>query len=491
MTHPIVIVGAGVGGLTAAALLAARGHAVTVCEAAATPGGKLREVVTGGRAIDAGPTVFTMRRVFDDIFAAAGTTLSDHLTLTPVTTLARHAWGGGGRLDLFADAAASEAAIGTFAGAGEAARFRRFMAEAARTYATLESTFLTRPATSPLGLTRRIGLSRPGDLLSIRPFETLARALGRTFADPRLRQLFGRYATYSGASPYLSPATLMLIAHVEASGVWAVAGGMHRIARALEALAAGHGATFRYASPVAAIEVGRTEAQAVVLASGERLAASAVIVNADPQALAAGLFGPAAATAVPPLALRDRSLSAVTWTLAAETSGFALDHHNVFFSDDYAAEFADLANGRLPRAPSVYVCASDRAAGTGDGAGHGPEALHMIVNAPATGAALTAGEIDQCEAATFARLEACGLTVRRTATVRTTPADFATLFPATGGALYGRASHGWRASFQRPGATTRVPGLFLAGGATHPGAGVPMAALSGRLAADAVIRSLR
>ncbi len=486
MSKPIVIIGAGIGGLTAAALLAAQGYAVTVCEAAATPGGKLREVVAAGRAIDAGPTVFTMRHVFEEIFAAARANLADHLTLAPVTTLARHAWGDA-RLDLFADAAASADAIGAFAGAGEARRFTAFMAEAARTYRTLADTFLTKPATSPLGLTRRIGLTRPGDLLSIKPFATLWGALEGYFHDPRMRQLFGRYATYSGASPFAAPATLMLIAHVEASGVWAVAGGMHQIARAFEALATQHGATFRYAAPVAEIAIGRGGADGVVLANGERIEAAAVIVNADPQAIAAGLFGAAAAGAVPPLRSRDRSLSAMTLTMAATTTGFPLDHHNVFFSDDYAAEFADLAAGRLPRAPSVYVCAGDHAAG---GTRHNTEALHMIVNAPATGDALTRGEIEQCQAATFARLAACGLMVTPVETVRTTPADFAHLFPATGGALYGRASHGWRASFQRPGATTRVPGLFLAGGATHPGAGVPMAALSGRLAAEAVAREL-
>ena len=486
MALPIVIIGAGVGGLTAAALLAANGHAVIVCEAAATPGGKLREVTAAGLTIDAGPTVFTMRGVFDDIFADAGTTLAEHLTLSPVTTLARHAWGPA-RLDLFADLAASADAVGVFAGAAEARRFVAFMAEAKRTHATLADTFLRRPATSPLGLTRRIGLTRPGDLLSIRPFATLWGALGNYFHDPRLRQLFGRYATYSGSSPFAAPATLMLIAHVEADGVWAVAGGMHRIARALEGVATGHGAEFRYAAPVAEIVVGARGAEAVVLASGERIAARAVVVNADPQALAAGHFGLAVTRAVPTLRPRDRSLSALTWTLAADTAGFPLDHHNVFFSDDYAAEFADLAAGRLPSAPSVYVCASDRAAGA---AGQTPEALHMIVNAPATGTALTAGEIERCEAATFARLAWCGLTVTPVETVRTTPADFASMFPATGGALYGRASHGWQASFQRPGATTRIPGLLLAGGATHPGAGVPMAALSGRLAADAVLRLL-
>lgn len=487
MAPPIVIIGAGIGGLTAAALLAARGHAVTVCEAAATPGGKLREIVADGRPIDAGPTVFTMRWVFDAVFAACGAALGDHLTLAPVTTLARHAWGPDARLDLFADVAASTEAIADFAGAAEAARFRGFMAEAKRTYDTLAGTFLAAPATSPLGLTQRIGVSRPGDLLSIRPFTKLWDALGSYFHDPRLRQLFGRYATYSGASPFAAPATLMLIAHVEASGVWAVAGGMHRIARALEGLAAGHGATFRYGAPVAEIVVGSRGAEAVMLASGERIEAAAVVVNADPQALASGCFGAAARRAVPALRPSDRSLSALTWTMAADTAGFDLDHHNVFFSGDYGQEFADLAAGRLPRDPSVYVCASDRSAG---GTRQMPEALHMIVNAPATGA-LSAGEIDACEQATFAQLARCGLTVRPCDSTRTTPAGFAAMFPATGGALYGRASHGWRAAFQRPGAATRIPRLFLAGGATHPGAGVPTAALSGRLAADAALTLLR
>ncbi len=488
MAPPVIVIGAGVGGLTAAVLLAARGVPVTVCEAAATPGGKLREIAAGGRAVDAGPTVFTMRWVFDEVFAAAGERLDDHLTLTPATTLARHAWRGGARLDLFADLDRSAQAVGEFAGAREAAAFRGFMAAAARTYATLKDSFLSQPATSPAGLTRRIALGRTGDLLSIHPFATLWRTLARTFGDPRLRQLFGRYATYSGSSPFLAPATLMLIAHVEAEGVWAVAGGMHGIARALALLAERHGATLRYAAPVAKIVVGRGGADGVVLATGERLPARAVIANADPQALAAGLFGDAARRAVPPLAPDARSLSALTWTGVAETTGFALDHHNVFFSDDYAAEFADLAAGRPPRCPSVYVCAADRAGGA---AAEGRERLHLIVNAPAVGDALDSDAVARGEDAAFAMLKDCGLTFGTPDLVRTTPADFARMFPATGGALYGRASHGWRASFQRPGAATRLPGLFLAGGATHPGAGVPMAALSGRLAAAAVLAARR
>ena len=175
----------------------------------------------------------------------------------------------------------------------------------------------------------------------------------------------------------------------------------------------------------------------------------------------------------------------------AQTAGFALSRHNVFFSRDYQAEFTDLSDRRrLPREPTVYVCAQDR--GEHGRMPDGPERLLCLVNAPASGdtaAGLSESEIDSCETQAFQLLARCGLHVDRTsaASVRTTPQDFATLFPATGGALYGRAVHGPMATFQRPGSRTAIPGLFLAGGSTHPGAGVPMAALSGRLAAAAAI----
>ncbi len=484
----IVVVGAGIGGLTAAALLAARGHAVTVCERAATPGGKVRQLDTGGVRVDAGPTVFTMRWVFDEVFAACGGSLDAAVALTKADILARHAWGPGARLDLFADLDASADAVAAFAGAREAAGFRACMAEGARILRTLERPFLRASRTTPLGLTARIGLARLPSLFGIHPYATLAGRLAVHFRDARLRQLFGRYATYAGSSPYAAPATLLLIAAVEADGVWLVEGGMIALARALERLGRANGAGYRYGTEVAQID-----AQGVTLASGERVEAQAVIVNADPQAVASGLFGGGVTRAVPPLAPTDRTLSALVWTLAAHAADFPLVRHNVFFSDDYPREFADLAAGRLPAAPSVYVCAQDREARDAATPPTGPERLQLIVNAPPVrdGAALTAGEIDGCAAAAFEAMRRGGLNLDVRAATLTTPADFAALFPASGGALYGRATHGATAAFQRPGARTKLPFLYLAGGATHPGAGVPMAALSGIRAAEAVTHGWR
>lgn len=490
----VAVVGAGIGGLVAAIELATQGTDVIVLERGSAPGGKMRAIEIDGQRIDAGPTVFTMRWVFEEIFACAGAALAERVTLLPAEILARHAWSEDERLDLFADQERSAEAIGDFAGAAEAKRYREFCERARATYATLERPFIRSAEPTPLSLTLGAGLRGLSDLWRISPFTTLWGALGTYFHDPRLRQLFGRYATYCGSSPFAAPATLMLIAHVEQSGVWLIEGGMHRLATALADLAAERGARFRYGSEVARVLVDGQGVAGVELDSGERVETKAVIVNADVGAISSGRFGATIACVVPPSPLATRSLSAVTWALLAKTDGFPLTRHNVFFSDDYAAEFNAIFRGRqLPQNPTVYVCVQDRAASEGP-APRGPERLFCLVNAPPIGdsRAFSQEEIKRCEERAFGQLKRCGLSlaVDRRQMVVTTPMDFARLYPATGGALYGQASHGWAASFTRPRARTRIPGLYLAGGSTHPGPGVPMAALSGRLAAASLLSDL-
>jgi len=490
-TKRVIVIGAGVGGLVSALELAARGLDVTVIERAPAPGGKMREVEVAGARIDAGPTVLTMRWIFDEIFASAGASLDSHLKLRPADILARHHWSAAEGLDLFADIERSADAIGAFAGALEAHRYRQFCDRARRVYQALESSFLRAEQPTPLSLVQNAGPAGLTGLLSGSPFSTLWRQLGRHFHDPRLRQLFGRYSTYCGSSPYQAPAMLMLIAHVEQRGVWFVEGGMHRIAVALAELAQRHGAQFRYGCEATDITVKGGRVAAVTLATGERFDADTVVVNADIGAIATGLLGKAVAGAVPGILPRERSLSAVTWSLVGRTAAFPLIRHNIFFSDAYEREFDDIfRRGSLPSKPTVYVCAQDRA-DPDDAGPAGSERLFCLVNAPATGDShiFDASEIEQCEKRTFAAIERCGLRIdrRREASVVTTPNDFNRLYPGTGGALYGRASHGWQASFRRPGSRTRIDGLYLAGGSTHPGAGIPMAALSGRLASASIL----
>ena len=487
MADRVVVVGAGVGGLVAALGLACRGLDVTLLDRAAAPGGKMREVEVAGRRLDAGPTVFTMRWVLDAVFAAAGARLAEHLTLQPAAILARHAWPDGSRLDLFANLEHTADAVAAFAGAREAAGFRAFTAQAHAIYATLDAPFIRGQRPTMAGLVRSAGFT---EMWRIRPFDTLWSALSGHFQDPRLRQLFGRYATYCGSSPFLAPATLMLVAHVEREGVWMVEGGMHRVAAALASLAAARGVKVRMGADVAEVLVSQGRAAGVRLRDGERIEGDAVVVNADPAALSKGLMGAAARGAVPPLPPDGRSLSALTWAAVARTEGFPLHRHTVFFSGDYAAEFAALRRGALPAQPTTYICAQDR--DDGCAGPDGPERLLVLVNAPATGdtRAPTDTEIAQCRDRTLSHLTQAGLQLTEMQAVTTGPAGFHSLFPGTGGALYGPAVHGATATFRRPGSRTRVPGLYLAGGGTHPGAGVPMAALSGGLAAESLMQDL-
>ena len=484
----IVVIGAGAGGLSTAIALATAGQPVVVLERAETPGGKIRQVETAAGPVDAGPTVFTMRWVFEELFASAGSALTNHVVLRPLPVLARHSWGPGPTLDLFADLEASVDAIGAFGGVREAAGYRQFAARAQRIYAALEGPFLrSQQPGSALELVRRAGVS---DMLGIAAFSTLWTQLGRYFRDPRLRQLFARYSTYCGSSPYMAPATLMLVAHVERAGVWIVEGGMKALAGALAGLAASLGVEIRYGAHVEAVSVAAGRASGVSLADGEVIEAGAVVMAADAAALCAGFMGNAVSAALP--AVGPRSLSALTWAVAADVSGFALQHHNVFFGADYEAEFdAIFARGRLPDDPTIYVCAQDR--GATDASPDAVERLLILVNAPAAGDrnAPSKHDVLGCQEAMLWRLAQCGLRLAGAeAPVVTGPAQFDALFPATGGALYGPATHGLAASFRRPGSRTRVPGLYVAGGSVHPGAGVPMAALSGRLAAASVLDDL-
>jgi len=486
----VVVVGAGMAGLSAALALAARGIDVTVVERSDRPGGKMRQVKLGGQLIDSGPTVFTMRWVFDGLFDLLGERLEEHVSLQPLSVLARHAWTDGSQLDLFADQERAVDTIGSFAGRADAEGFKAFSADAKKIFDVLQAPFICAPAPSMTALLRSSGFR---DLTAIRPFQTLWKALGGYFSDPRLQQLFGRYATYCGSSPFDAPATLMLVAHVESAGVWLVGGGMHRLATAMAHLGMRGGARFHYGAEVSSIVIESGRVTGVRLGNGEQIEADGVVTTADVAALALGLFGRDAARAAAAVPCKARSLSAMTWSCVARPDGFPLLRHSVFFSRDYAREFDSIFGRRqMPDEPTVYVCAQDR--GEDTAMPEGRERLFILANAPAIGDRhrFEPAEISECARRTFGMLERCGLDIRTTPelTEVTTPADFNRMFPGTGGALYGRSSHGWMASFQRPGARTKLPGLYLAGGSAHPGPGVPMAALSGRMAAESLIEDL-
>jgi 1-hydroxycarotenoid 3,4-desaturase len=483
----VVIVGAGIGGLAAALRLASEGVRVTVVEAREAPGGKMRVVPTVAGPADAGPTVLTMRGVFEELFACAGEVLGEHVTLQPLSILARHYWRDGTVFDLHADPEVSAGGVRTVFGAKVEAEFRAFHARAARLFAAFDAPMMGSAAPSQVELGLRVAQT-PRLVRDMAPWASLAGMLGTAFSEPKLAQLFGRYATYVGGSPYASPALLALIAEAEMRGVWAVAGGMHGLARAIEGLARARGVVFRYGEDVRRIEVQGGRAVAVQTAGG-RVAADAVLFNGDPRAIALGLLGDGVRRAVPAAGVEPRSLSAFVHAFAAEPRGVDLAYHTVFFADDPRAEFGALKAGQRPRDGTLYVCAQDRAAGVPAG----PERFEIILNGPPTGQrAETEREIAECQTQVFNRLETFGLNFgpQPGRESLTTPEGFGRLFPGSAGSIYGRSPHGLTAGLKRPRARTGVAGLYLWGGGAHPGAGVPMAALSARHAAVAILSDL-
>lgn len=482
----LIVIGAGIGGLAAAAEAARHGYDVTLLEKSDQPGGKMRHQVVEGARIDAGPTVLTMKPVFEDLFARHGRVFADDVPHEKLDILARHFWPDGTRLDLFADRAQSYDAIARFAGRKEADGFASFADEAARLYYLLQDKFIFSERKGSAGMIAALGFSGLAALFQLGPFATLWTSLGRHFKDERLRQLFARYATYSGGSPFLSPATLMLIADVEMQGVYHLAGGMASLAQAMAALVEGQGGTIRYGAAVSRFIINGGRISGVTLANGETLNADRVIFNGDVAALADGLFGENARGAGLPMPPQRRSLSAVTWCGYPNWCGDELVHHNVFFDRDYRSEFDDVFRKRqLPTNPTLYLCAQDR----GNQAQRVErERIFMLVNAPADGERRMEGDqIEAVEAKIAQHLSRIGVCADLTSFARTTPYEFNQYFPATGGALYGAAPHGWIRSVSRGTARTAIEGLYRCGGSVHPGAGVPLATLSGLKAVSAMI----
>jgi len=493
-TPRVVVVGAGIGGLVSAVVQAHRGLDVTLVESASQPGGKIRQVQVDGVGVDSGPTVFTMRWVFDQLLEELGTSLEDILTLEPIAVLARHAWDGSPQtLDLYSDTARTADAIAHFSSPQEARRFLNFCQQTRTLYDTLERPYIRSERPSLLSMASDLGLSGLATLSSLGPFATLWQSLGRHFHDPRLQQLFGRYATYCGSSPWSAPATLMLVAQVELDGVWSVSGGMFQVASALASLGHKHGVKSRYGVACSEIMTSQGRVSGVQLSTGEIIEADQVIFNGDVSALAKGMLGQGIRPSFRAVSPQQRSLSAFTLSMHAKTSGFPLVRHNVFFNQDYRAEFDDIFRKRqLPSQGTVYVCAQDR---NDSGLAQAEsERIFCLVNAPSDGDThpFNLSEIRACETSSLALMRRCGLEidVLPQQVVRTLPQDFAQLFPGSGGALYGQATHGWMSAFRRPSARSKVLGLYTAGGSVHPGPGVPMAAMSGRLAAATLMADL-
>jgi phytoene desaturase len=475
-THHVVVVGGGLGGLAAALRLRTAGARVTLLEKNPTTGGKAVEVRSNGFRWDVGPSLLTMPWILEELFASAGEKITDHLHLEQVSPVCRYFWPDGTVLD----------EDESFFARPDVSRFLRY---AKGIYELSGEAFLTRPpedlwkAFHPANWRKLVHLSK------VATFQSVSQVVDRYFQDPNLRQLFKRYATYNGSSPYQAPATFNVIPYVEAEfGAWYVQGGMARIAESLTALCRQKGVEMR-----TGCEVGRIDESGIHLASGETLQADSTVVNGDViRAHRDWIRIPGHEAESARLARPTLSLSGFVLLLGVNHRHPGLSHHNIFFSRDYRQEFRDLFERGLPSSdPTIYISATSRSH-AGD-APEGCDNLFILVNAPPAGPAYD-WEAKKAEYARhiISRLEAFGLKGISQQILHQqafSPSDFAARDLSSGGALYGWASHSpWTALLRPPLQSRLDPRMFFVGGTTHPGGGIPLVLLSAQMVTEKIVR---
>ncbi len=488
MMKPIIVIGAGIAGLSAAIRLAAAGLPVRILEQNAGVGGKMNETRLAGFRWDTGPSVITMRSVLADLFAAAGRRLESYLDLRPVEPLTRYFYEDGTVLDATAHLPSMLAQIEALDGR-DVEGYLAYLAYAARLHRITGPNFIYDAPPTWRSFLR----TPPHHIWQVDARRTMARAIHGYVRSPHLRQLLARFATYVGASPYLAPATLNVIAHVELSGgVWYPQGGVYTIAQALASLARDLGVEIHTGCPVQSIAAEGGVVQGVVTAEGHMEPAGAVIANIDVATVYQKLLPPQIATPrrLAGLTGIGPSCSGFILLLGVEGEFPGLVHHNIFFSADYPGEFdAIFRQGLPPAEPTIYVAITSRS--DPDHAPPGCENWFVLVNAPPVGPGFNwEQQAPAYRERVLARLAAFGLDVR--ARIRAermmTPLDLARQTGAWRGALYGVSSNNMFTAFRRPhNRAPDVKGLYFVGGTTHPGGGVPMVMLSGRVGAQMVI----
>ena len=480
----VVVIGSGVGGLAAAAMLAHDGHHVTVFEAGPRLGGKANIQNVDGVEFDTGPSVLTLPRVFEGIFAHCGVKMADRVGIRELGRAFRYVWPDGTDLDVHHDPNETLASVARTLGPEAESDLAAFLTYAQTIWDTASPRFVYGPAVTFSSLLRvppreLLGLGR------VDPLRSMKRGIAAHVRSPHLQALLERYATYNGSDPRTAPGTLNCIAHVElALGGFGIEGGIYAMVRALVALAEESGATFHTSRPVERIETRNGRVTGVTLADGTEVVADAVVCNADVGHLVDSLL-PTSRRAIP-----TAGLSTSGWTAVVKSSAAPNTPHTVAFPEVYDHEFRDMFDeDRPPRDPTVYACDQTLAHGRATWDGN-RRPVFLMANAPAepVNGVRDPSEWDRLREAVLARAVATGMmNAGDEVAWSRSPSDLATMFPGSRGALYGAASNSPLAAFRRaPNRISAIPGLYLASGSAHPGGGLPMVALSGRRAADAI-----
>ncbi len=486
----IAVIGAGLGGLSAASLLASLGHDVTLYERNATPGGKMQEFSAGGFWFDTGPSLLTLPDILRDLFRRCGERLEDFLTLTEPVPLCRYIYPDGTLFDNHQNLQKSLAEIGKFA-PEDCNSYSEFLDYSRRLYERTAGAFLHNPLYGFQDL-KNLQLT---DTLKIDAFKTVAEKVNSQFQSEYLRKFFMRFTTYNGSSPYQAPATLNVIPHVEISkGGYYIKGGMYRLVEALVKLAGRNGVSMQFKTGIDRLVVQGKRVAGIKTDQGAFEEYDLVVSNSDATETIINLIGSShlPASRLKKQANLEPSCSGFVLLLGTGRQWPVLRHHTLFFSSDYSKEFRQIFRDKtLPGDPTIYVVntsLTDRGKAPAGGSN-----LFILVNAPYLSDGQNWDELKQEYPDVIIRkLEQSGLDGLadsiKVSSVRT-PFDFYDKYRSNKGSIYGTSSNSRMAAFVRPRNKLReLDGIYLAGGSTHPGGGIPLVILSAMHAVELIGR---
>ncbi len=486
------VVGSGLAGLSAACTLAARGHQVTVFEKNDWIGGKAAELEKDGFRFDMGPTILTLPEVLFRIYEEAGLKLEEHLDLVRLDPQWRCFFDDGSVLDLVEDTEVMGQRIQQFSGALDQAGFRRFMVHARELHEISRRYFFYKPVSSvgDIMKSRGVGLGPLMDLAKMRPGQTVFQAVRSYIKDDKVAQMLDHFTQYVGSSPDASPAVLCGIAHMQTGeGVWYPMGGTRAVPVALEKLARSLGVEFRTNTRVERFDVADKQVQALVTESGERFEVDALVSNMDAVRTYRELIGGEPAKKFDTLRKYEPACSGVVFYWGLKKQYPQLLHHDFIFSRDPEEEFDSIyRKGEPAPDPSAYLAVTTRTEpGT---APEGCESLYCLVHTPYLRPHHNWKEmLPGYRRVILDKLARCaGLTdLEENIVVEEvlTPQDIHDRYAVLNGAIYGLASHGrLNGAFKPNNRSPYIKNLYLAGGAAHPGPGMPMVMMSGWIAAD-------
>lgn len=481
-----IVVGAGIGGIGSAIRLAAKGYNVNVFEANAYPGGKLSEIMVGNYRFDAGPSLFTLPKLVDELFELCGKNPKEHFEYIRLNEFTRYFYDDGTQITALSNPKDFAKEIENKTGE-PAKNIEKFLAKSKELYELTAHIFLYSSLHSLKTYLNAKAIATFFKLYKIDSLRTMHNANESYFKDSRIVTLFNRFATYNGSNPFQAPATLNVIPHLEHNiGAYFPVKGMHSITLSLYELAKEMGVKFHFNSKVASINTNGKNIKGVTV-NNKTVTADVVVCNMDIvhayRKLLPQLKEPKKITN------QSKSSSAIIFYWGIKRAFPELHLHNIFFSNNYKAEFDAIFNKQtLYEDPTVYINITSKL--KVDDAPEGCENWFVMINVPHNSGQNWQQYIQEARKHILKKLSnRLGKNIEDLIEAEAVldPTTIESKTSSHLGALYGSNSNNWYSAFLRhANFSSQVKGLYFCGGSVHPGGGIPLSLLSAKIVADII-----